>query len=306
VTGEDSFMDFTHIREDESDEIVEKRPGGCLRGLLRLAVFLLVPLVLVAALLPTLLSSDPGRLWALKKVNAAIAPAELSFERWSLGWFSSPVLEKVAYRDAAHGADVRVEEVAFDRGLLRLLPLGTFNLGRVTLKRPAGSVSLVPPAALAKEPPKAAKGGGGVVLPVIDVAAELHVENGSVTVTGNAPEPFVAQQVSGAVTLESFRQPIAVQAQMQVGGGTLAVEGRVQSLQELFKGEAFEKPEKMTLKMAGVDLTAFGPLVQHASGEPWVRSGVAEGALTALVSGPEQVKLEGGLIVSGLSVASGP
>jgi hypothetical protein len=302
-------MDFTDIRdEDEDEDLLERRrPGGCLRGLLRLSVVLVAPLALAVALAPTLMSSDPGRLWALKKVNAAVAPAEVSFDRWSLGWLTAPVLENVAYRDPARGASLQVEQVSFDRGLLRLLPVGTLNLGRVTLKNPEASVSLLPPAAQAPavRPEAAAGKGGGFFLPVVDVAADVRVENGRVAVAGRAPELFVAQQVCGSVTLESFRKPIAMQVQMQAGGGTLAIEGRVQSLQELFKGEAFEKPEKVTLRLANVDVAAFGPLIQHACGEPWIRSGVAEGALTALISGPEHVKLEGGLLVSGLSVAGG-
>jgi len=300
-------MDFTHIRNEDEDEDVgaaERRPGGCLRGLLKLLLFFLAPLALVAALAPTLFSSDAGRLWALKKVNAAIAPAELSVGGWSLGWISAPVLENVAYRDAARGAAVQAEQVAFDRGLLRLLPLGTLNLGRVTLKKPSAAVSLLPPPeAAAAAAPKPAKKGGGVFLPIVDVAAELCVEGGCAAVTGRAPEPFEAQELNGTVTLESFRKPIGVEARMRVGGGLIAVEGRVQSLRELFKGEAFERPEKLTLKLVNVELTAFGPLIRHATGEPWVRGGVAEGALTARVEGPEQVTLEGGLIVSGLSVA---
>jgi hypothetical protein len=296
-------MDFADIRDE--DEVRERKPG-CLLGLVRLLLVLLLPLAAVVALLPTLMSSDAGRQWALKKVNAAVSPAELSVGRWSLGWFTAPVLEKVGYADAARGADVKVEQVAFDRGLLRLLPIGVLNLGRVTLKNPAASVSLMPVPQKTKSKPGEKSGQGGFFfLPVVDVAAELTLENGRVTVAGRAPTPFEAQQVNGTVTLESFRKPIAVQTQMKVGGGTLALEGRVQSLKDLVGSQVFEEPEKLTLKAVGVDLAAFGPLIQHASGEPWVRSGVAEGALTVVISGAEQFKVEGGMLVNGLSVAGG-
>lgn len=299
-------MDFAEIREDDEDNgLAAKRRPGCLLGLIRLLLVLLVPLALMVALVPTLMSSDSGRQWALKKINAAVAPAEVKMERWSLGWLSAPVLEKVGYADAAHGADITIEQVTFDRGLLRLLPVGVLDLGRVTLKNPVALVSLVqppkPPKAKAEQVPAE---GGAFFLPIADIAAVLVIADGRVKVTGNAPDPFVAQQVDGTVTLESFRKPIAVQAQMQVGGGTLALEGRVQSLQELLKGEAFEQPEKLKLTLDNVDLAAFAPLLQHASGEPWIRSGVAEGVLTAVIAGAEQFKVEGGVLVSGLSVAA--
>ena len=302
-------MDFTEI-PDEGDEFqqapLKKRPS-CLLGLFRLFLLLLVPLAVVVALLPTLLSSDPARKWALSKINAALDPAQLTIDQWSLGWFTSPVLEKVGYVDEAHGANVQIDEVAFDRGLLRLLPIGTLNLGRVTLKHPVAAVSLVPPP---QPPPQegekpAEKKGGFFFLPVVDAAVSLNVENGTVQVTGRTPQPFTAEQLNAAIDFVSYRKPIGVQTQMKVGGGTLTLEGCVQSLKDLFKGETFEEPQKMTLKLVGVDLTAFGPLIQYASGEPWIQSGVAEGALTAVVSGADQFKVDGGLLVSGLSVAAG-
>ena len=297
-------MDFAEIRDDEEDEVLEKRPG-CLRGVFRLLLVLLVPLFLIVALIPTLMSSDGGRQWALKKINAAIAPAQVSFEKWSLGWFVAPRLEKFTYVDVNRGADVKVEQVAFDRGLLRLLPVGTLNLGGVTLKKPEVAYSLVSPPKQ-EQPQKGEKEGKGGVffLPVVDVAAVLNVENGRVSVTGDVPEPFVAQQVGGTISLESYRKPIAVQTQMRVGGGTLALEGRVQSIKDLYKGTELEQPEKLTLKLVGVDLAAFRPLIQHATGEPWIYSGVAEGALTAVIRGVDQFSVKGGVLVNKLSVAA--
>jgi len=300
-------MDFTEIPDDD-DEIVEKklkkRPS-CLLGLFRLFLVLLIPVFIVAALLPTLLSSDPAREWALKSINAAIAPAQLSVDQWSLGWFSAPALGKIGYADAAHGIDVKADGVTFDRGLFRLLPIGVLDLGRVTLKNPEAVVSLTPPPepqeANAKEKPAKA---GSFFLPIADVAIVLNVENGCAKVVGQTPRPFEAQQVNGTLVLESYRKPIGVQTQMRVGDGTLTLEGRVQSLKDLFRGEAFEQPQTLTLKLVGVDLTAFCPLIEYASGEPWICSGTAEGALTAVVSSLDQFKVDGGMIASGLSVAA--
>ncbi len=297
-------MDFSAIRDEDEESVAERRPG-CLRGLFRLLFALLLPLALLLALLPTLLSSDPAREWALRKINAAVAPATVSVGRWSLGWFTAPVLEQAAYADPARGIDVKAAQVTSDRGLLRLLPVGTLNLGRVTLKNPQAVYALTPPPAAEKTAAAKQKAGGAFFLPVVDAAAELVIENGQLELAGRAAQPFVARQINGTVTLESLSKPIAVLTQMQVGGGTLALEGRVQSLKELLKGESFEKPERMTLKLVAVELAAFGPLIEQAAGEPWICSGTAEGALTLQISGPEQVGVEGGMLVSGLSVAAG-
>jgi len=71
-------MEFDTIRDEELDEAAEERKG-CLRGCVRLLLFLLVPLAAVVALIPTLLSMDGGRRWALTSINAAVAPARVSF-----------------------------------------------------------------------------------------------------------------------------------------------------------------------------------------------------------------------------------
>ncbi|MDD4018461.1 MAG: hypothetical protein PHV28_11015, partial [Kiritimatiellae bacterium] len=145
---------------------------------------------------------------------------------------------------------------------------------------------------------------GFFFLPVVDIAAGLVIAEGRGTVTGFTPETFEAQQAAGTVTLESYRKPIAVNGQMQVGGGTVALEGRVQSLRDLLKGASAEQPERLTLKLVGVDLKAFRPLICQAAGEPWIHSGVAEGAFTAVISGIDQFTVSGGLLVNGLSVGA--
>jgi hypothetical protein len=290
-------MDFDEIRDDETDGAPEERTG-CLRGAWKLSLFLLVPAAITLALLPPLLSSDGGRRWALAKINVAAAPAHVSFERWSLGWLRPPVLESLTYDDPARGLSVKVGRVAFDRGLLRLLPVGVLNLGEIALEKPEVDIAL---AAQASAPaPKGATASGKrgrFFLPVVDAAVSLKLVDGRVTARGLPAGLFVAEQIEGGVTLVSWRKPIGVLTRMRIGGGLLAVEGRVQSIRDFIKGERFETPEKITLKLVGVDLAAFRPLLQCATGRPWIASGRAEGALTAVVQGKRQGTVEGGLMI---------
>ncbi len=297
-------MDFAEIRDDDEDAALEQKTG-CLKGVLRLLALVLAPLFVCIALLPTLLSTDAGLKWTLAKVNAAAAPLNISVETWSLGWFSAPVLNKVHVADVERGVDITAAQVTSDRGLLRLLPVGVLDAGRVTLKQPSTTVNLVRVPQKPKPEPSGKKTKKGFFfLPIVDVAAALTIEDGRVKVLGHAPETFEAQQVAGTVTLDSYKKPIAVQGQMQVGGGTVALEGRVQSLRDFFKGSELEQPERLTLKLVGVDLAALRPLLQEATGEPWVHSGVAEGVLTAAIKGPDQFSVESAVLITGLSVAA--
>lgn len=299
-------MDFAEIRDDEDDQEQKGSRFGFLRGFIWTVVLLLCAVLATAALMPSLLSSDAGRKWVLAKINAAAVPAQVSCEAWSLGWFRAPVLEKVGYRDPARGVTVRAEQIAFDRGLLRLLPVGVLNAGQVTMTRP--DIRIAPGGAPVQETQEKKKQGAGkkgfFFLPVVDAAAVLNVVEGRVEVSGPGTDtPFVVRQADGSVTLVSIRKPIAVQVRLQTGGGTVALEGRVQSIWDLYKGRALEQPERLTLKLVSVDLKAFRPLLQILTGTPWIHSGVAEGALTALIESPQRGRLEGGLLVNGLSVS---
>jgi hypothetical protein len=198
---------------------------------------------------------------------------------------------------------VKAGRVAWDRGLLRLLPVGVLNLGVVTLERPDIAVSLTALANPAvQDTGGTAKKQGFFFLPVADVAGTLNLVEGRCSVSGAAPGTFVAEQIEGGVTLASWRKPIFVQTRMQVGGGLLALEGRVQSIRDFYKGTESDEPEKVTLKLAGVELAAFRPLIQHAAGAPWIRGGRAEGALTAAILGKAHGTLEGGVMISRFSV----
>lgn len=299
-------MDFSEIRddEDEREEVPVKRTG-CLLGLVRLLLVLLIPLFILLALAPTLMSSDPAREWALKKINAAIAPATLAIDGWSFGWLSHPALEKVHFKDASLGTDVAADRIAFDRGLLRLLSVGRLNLGQVTVTKPLATVSLLPVAQAEKKSSGEKKGGGFSFLPVVDAAVTLIVDDGRARATGDGPESFEAQKIRATVILASIFKPVSIQTQMQVGGGTLSLDGRVQNPKDFFKGERSDEPEKLTLKAVGVDLTAFRPLLQHACGAPWIHNGTAEGAITVAVEGTDRFKIDGGMLINGLSVESG-
>ena len=284
------------------DESSEERPG-CLRGVRNLLLFLLVPVLAVVALLPTLMSSDGGRRWALAKINAAAAPAQVSFDRWSLGWFRAPTLESFAYTDEARGISVTAERAVFDRGLLRLLPVGFWDLGEITLEKPMAELSLATERTISSSKGAAApETRDAFFLPVVDVAARLKFSGGRVAVSGDVGESFAAEQVEGGVTLASWRKPILVQARMNAGGGMLSAEGRVQSIRDFYSGAEGGDPEKVTLKLAGVDLAVFRLLFAHMTGHAWIRGGSADGSLTATIHGKTRGRIEADLAVARLAV----
>ena len=91
--------------------------------LLKAVGWVCVALVVLALLLPTLLSLGVTRGVALNAVNGAIAPAKLEIEDWSFGWFAGQSVKGVHYRDEAKGVDAKVAEVRLS-SLWELVPVG--------------------------------------------------------------------------------------------------------------------------------------------------------------------------------------
>ncbi len=301
-------MDFVDIESVEEEEALENNPG-CLTGVLKALLSLIAVATLAFSLLPALMSSDPARRLILDKVNASIAPAKVSAGAWSLGWFTKVSVQKPFYENSAQGLLFSGDEVKFDRGLLRLLPVGKLDLGTVTLVKPDVSLSLVPPPAeeiKEREADKRTKDKGFFFLPVIDVGFGLQVEDGHAEVRGIAGEPFVADDVNGQVLMGSYRKPAMVDLSMSVGGGTVALQGHLQSIKDFIKERDTQaQSEKISLKLVNVDITSLRPLVRHAVGNAWIGSGLADGVLTVAQSGKGRFAAECGLLVNGFSLEDG-
>ncbi|MDD4102193.1 MAG: hypothetical protein PHU80_06120 [Kiritimatiellae bacterium] len=299
-------MDFADIEGVEEQEALEHNPG-CITGFAR-ALFAMLAVVAVAfALLPVAMSSDPGRRLILGRVNAAIAPAKVSAGGWSLGWFTKASVSEPFYENPAQGVVFRGDEVRFDRGLLRLLPVGKLDLGTVTLVKPDIAVSLVPqPVPEVTEPGIKPKKKGFFFLPVVDAGLGLAFEDGRLEVRGQDGEALVASRVNGLARMESYRKPADVDFSMAVGGGTVTLQGRLQSIRDFIKERDDQaQSEKISLKLVNVDVTALRPLMLYATGKEWLGGGTADGVVTVEQSGKGRFAAECGMLVNGFCLEDG-
>lgn len=303
-------MEFTEIRDEDDVEEMEDSPkGGCLGKLMKGFLFLLILVVLIAGVLPSLFSSDASRKWALAKVNAGLAPRTVSIDRWSFGWFTAPEFEKVDYFDPEHGVTFKTDSVKLEKGLLRLLPFGKWNIGRVTVKRPDLAVTApeVKKGEAVQEalPPggKRPAQKGGMTLPLSDIACKLVVQDGKVAVQSPSGAGFAADQINSEISVTSLKEPISIHSKMRVGVGSVSVDGAVLSPAALASGKASTTPEKLTVKLQQLDLSLFSSLLRMMKAKVWIESGVAEGELSFAIAGLDQLKVSGGLLVNGFSIA---
>ena len=276
----------------------------------RVLLAIAVVLLLIVGLLPRLLSTGPVRRWALAKANAKLAPATLSVEDWSLRWFGSMSVSGVRFIDAAKGADVQVVRVSTSGGLLRMLPLGRTDLGTITVDAPQATLRLRKrPAsgktdASADTPPAAAK--GAPVLPVGDLAVKLVVTGGRIEILSSGPKPFRLENIGLAADIKSVREPVGVSFAAFVpwaeDAGRISVEGALPSPACLLSGAAPASPESLVFALNALDLQGFRALLETVTGQPWVRSGVADGKVTVRYRGNQSVQVQADLAVVKLSI----
>jgi hypothetical protein len=302
-------MEFTDIREEEDVEEGEETPkGGFLMSVFKGFLLLVILALVVLSILPSILSSDASRKWALAKINEKIAPKTVSIESWSFGWFSAPEFKKIEISDPEKNLTVKVDSLKMEKGLLRLLPMGKLNMGRVTLTRP--DIAIAPlevkaslPAVQEDSAEKAKGKKMSVALPISDIAGELVVVDGKFTVQAPPDASFVADQIGSTVKIASFMKPIGIQSKMRVGVGSLSVQGSVLSPAAWASGKNAATAEELTVKLQQLDLSLFSSILRMLKTNIWIANGVGEGSLTFAIAGPTQFKVAGGLLVADFSVA---
>ncbi|MEO0475007.1 MAG: hypothetical protein AAF085_03405 [Planctomycetota bacterium] len=113
-----------------TEEVRPKRT--LLRKLIRVVLVLFVLAILLVALTPTLLSTDPGTRWFVSIINKS-APGELTVDNLQLSWFGGQRVEGIGYDDPAHGLQATVAEIDMsDIGLFDLMT-GSRRLGSVLI-----------------------------------------------------------------------------------------------------------------------------------------------------------------------------
>ena len=300
-------MDFSEIREEDDSEVFEDGPkAGCLGRLIKGLLVVVGLCLLVLSLLPTLMSSDVARKWALAKANASIEPRHLSIDKWSFGWFSAPAFEKLALSDAENGVTFKADSIKMEKGLLQMMPFGKWKVGRVTVKRP--DLSVTPQERNSANNKSRADERGvsakkGFALPITDVRCTLVVEDGKVTVNSSSGTGFSADQITSEIGITSLLDPVSIQTKMRVGMGAVVIDGSTLSPAALASGKTSAKPEKLRIKLQQLDLSLFSSLLRMLKTKVWVESGIAEGELSFAVAGLNQVKVSGGLLVNGFSLA---
>lgn len=297
---------------DEDDPLrdrPERLPRRGARIWPRTVLVVVLVLLVIVSLLPRLASTAPVRRLVLGKINAGRAPATLDVESWSLRWFGHQTVGGVHYADSRQGLDAQVVKITLTRGLIGMLPLGGLNLGVIELDRPQVTLRLpgreAPPTEEGNEAAPPAPPKRNAAPPVSDLALTLVMKGGRVELTGAGPKPFLLENIALRVPVSSLKRaiPVAFAAFVPWGddAGRIAVDGTLPAPTALMAGGP-PTQERLTLRVDNLDLQGFRCLLENLSGQPWVRSGVANGSVSIDYRGREAAHLQADLAVANLSV----
>ena len=116
----------------------------------KVAAGLLLLVMVVAALLPTALSTAAGGRWLLKQANVTLAPGRLEVDRFHFSWFGPTTMDRFVIRDPEGKAVVNARTAHWDRNFSQILfarpKYGTLTLLDSSLdieRREDGSIDLV-------------------------------------------------------------------------------------------------------------------------------------------------------------------
>ncbi len=281
----------------------------------------LLLLGLAVALAPRVASLPKPRRYLLSLINARTAPNEVRVRDWRLRWMGRQTFDGLTIQIPEAGADVAVEQVELEAGLLRLIPMGHVNLGVVTVNRPVirhhrptpgvawepgtatgtASASGESPAAPATD--GKANRGEGFIIPLYDLTVDLRLVDGQVEIAGPDGSRTTLERVQARVDIPSLAAPAAGAANWAWSGpgGTASVTGTVQNLRVALETPA-RSAGQLRIELKRTPLTALAPwLMAHLDGVT-PAAGLIDADLACQAEGMDNVTVETTVEVNGMQV----
>ena len=304
-------------RNTKTDTGVPKQVKRWRKRLFFIGIALFAALILLALLVPTLLSTGLGRGIVVGQVNKRLA-GKLAVRDWSLGYFSDTRVAGLQLADPDGNAVIEIAEITIPRGLLafagseydlgemvvqtpkvnlRLHQDGSTNLSNLVAAGPKQEKKQEKSAAMESKPAEPAKPIG------IDVFGELVVKNGEITLTPDSGEAFTMRDLSVTVKLDGLDKPIVISQSAKLGRNGTPMKLDVSAI--AFKegvpaGEDLEGD--LTLGLDEFDMASLAGLMQMFNA-PLQTTGVITMNLAASVKGLNSAGAKGAVAVRDLALS---
>jgi hypothetical protein len=224
-----------------------------LKRILQGVCLLLVALVAVAGVLPVVLSGGKVQAWLQARVNQELGETQqVSWGRFSLGWFGEQRIEDVVFRD--QGLALTIDRITIDRGLLAIVGRD-LRLGQITIEQPRIAVVLP---ALEEDGQPEPESAVWPAVTVNDAEAKPGNRSADVSVDAAARDASVAEQVP-------FRLPVDIRGAVVVRNGSVQVTNATATDQMRWEDMLLKADFRQGLRQA-LDLQ-FAAKLDHASGK---------------------------------------
>ncbi len=253
-------------------------------------------IVLLAALVPFVVSSGKMREMILNKTNASI-DGRLDFSDLSMSWFRGIRVSDISFRDGAGRTSVAVKEIATKPHYASII-LGNPSFGRTVIDEPKVQIEIAE-AKVAEEVPEREKRTQQVGLAVSRI--DLVVNDGNVKVSRGA-EKVELSGIGSEVRLRPVGQVSSFEAGLTVKGG--AKESKVSAAGEIKpsakKGWGLEGTNgELSIEVNELDLESLGVIFALA-GLDVEGKGVVSATLDSEIEDGALERLEG--VVNGAGV----
>lgn len=289
------------------DKKIEKKSRKR-RTILWIALAVVLLILIVLALLPSLLSTSPGRRMVLSNINNKIN-GKMTVADWSLGWFSGFRMSSVALEDAEGRPAAQVALLNLPATVPTLLS-GKKNLGTIEVVSPRldvivyedGTTNIQRILEPLSKGPKKEPGELG-----FDVSGNIVVSDGQIIVKPeNAAEAVTVNDFNAEMNIESLSQPIDLTASAKLGssGAPLGINGSITPMHNgVIAPEELEGTISMTL--AGLELSEFSALAR-TFGAPVDVAGKVDVVLKAQLAGLKNMSAMGEVTAAGMQMSGGP
>ncbi len=244
----------------------KKRPKRFLKFILIL-IFVIMGLL---AALPTILSTDAARTYALQRASDDLG-LQLDISKWKIHWKDGVSADTISFVEPELGLDVQIDSVQLNSALLELIKSG-----------------------------KAASEAGDDVSAILSALdGTYRIQNARVSSTGdNADTMALIERLDVDLSKEGNQNVLSTRVST-VNDGSLNLDGTItpgSSPQAL--------SANLVLNAAHIDLAPYRALMASDTNLPsW--GGILNGTIKANISGPKTMQSTGSLTLTNLTLAGG-
>ena len=179
---------------------IKTKPRKTLRRIIQvLLVIVLILVIFVIFAVPAIFSTGKVRQLIISKINNSVQ-GKTHFSDLSMGWFKGIQIGDLSYKDNSGWLSLKVKSISTKPNYASML-FGNINLGKTQVDAPQIEINMndKPPAVV--QAPAESKSTSSKA-PAIALATDIHINDGSVKVTGTDSKTVELEQINSNINIK--------------------------------------------------------------------------------------------------------